>query len=345
MAKNPKDADPTRAWTEIGKDDLAAYTATFEATGYVIGGTAWDLTSTKRIGRDQLDLVVVDEAGQYSLAPTIACSMAGSRLLLLGDPQQLPQVSQGTHPEPVDGSALGWLLDGEPVMPAHLGYFLETTWRMHPALTDKVSTLSYAGALRSKEARTTARSLAGIEPGLHVVRVEHRDNTTESVEEAEAVARLVADLVGRDWVDPDEGGGPSGSGVARPLTTADIRVVTPYNAQVARIREVLESAGHGDVAVASVDKFQGQEAAVIIMSMAASAAVDVSRGLGFLLSRNRLNVAISRGKWAAYVVRSDILTDFSPRTPGELVALGAFIGLCEPDLTSSDREHAAAASG
>ncbi len=345
VAKNPKEADPTRGWTEIGKDDLAAYTSTMAGVGYVIGGTAWDLTSTKRIGRDQLDLVVVDEAGQYSLAATIACSMAGSRLLLLGDPQQLPQVSQGTHPEPVDGSALGWLLGDEPVMPASLGYFLETTWRMHPALTDKVSTLSYAGALRSKEARTTARSLAGIEPGLHVVRVEHRDNTTESVEEADAVARLVADLVGRDWVDPDEADGIGGAKVARPLTTADIRVVTPYNAQVARIREVLESAGHGDVAVASVDKFQGQEAAVIIVSMAASAAADVSRGLGFLLSRNRLNVAISRGKWAAYVVRSDVLTDFSPRTPGELVALGAFIGLCEPDLTSSDREQVATASG
>ena len=345
VAKNPKEPDPARAWTEIGKDDLAAYTSAHEASGYVVGGTAWDLTSTKRIRRGQLDLVVVDEAGQYSLAPTIACSMAGARLLLLGDPQQLPQVSQGTHPEPVDGSALGWLIGDEPVMPAHLGYFLETTWRMHPALTGKVSTLSYAGALRSKEARTTARSLAGIEPGVHVVRVEHRDNTTESVEEAEAVARLVEDLVGRDWVDPDEGHGSAGAARPRPLDASDIRVVTPYNAQVARIREVLDAAGHGGVAVASVDKFQGQEAAVIIVSMAASAAADVSRGLGFLLSRNRLNVAISRGKWAAYLVRSDVLTDFSPRTPSELVALGAFIGLCEPSLKPSDREHAAAASG
>ncbi len=352
VAKNPKEPDPTRAWTEIGKDDLAAYTSSHALSGYVIGGTAWDLTSTRRIGRDQLDLVVVDEAGQYSLAPTIACSMAGARLLLLGDPQQLPQVSQGTHPEPVDGSALGWLLGDAPVMPAPLGYFLETTWRMHPALTEKVSTLSYAGALRSKEARTTARSLAGIEPGVHVVRVEHRDNTTESVEEAEVVARLVEDLIGRDWLDPDDRGGATGDApgavgavAARPLAASDIRVVTPYNAQVTRIRQVLESAGHDDVAVASVDKFQGQQAAVIIVSMAASAAADVSRGLGFLLSRNRLNVAISRGKWAAYVVRSDVLTDFSPRTPEELVALGSFIGLCEPGLTLSDREHAAAASG
>ncbi|MEO7070539.1 MAG: TM0106 family RecB-like putative nuclease, partial [Nostocoides sp.] len=347
VAKCPKEADCERVWTEIGKDDLAAYTAANAGTGYVIGGTAWDLTNTRRIGRGQLDLVVVDEAGQYSLAPTIACSTAGTRLLLLGDPQQLPQVSQGTHPEPVGGSALGWLLGAESIMPARLGYFLETTWRMHPALTAKVSTLSYAGALRSKEARTTARSLDGIEPGVHVVMVEHRGNTTESIEEARAVTRLVATLIGRPWLDPDENASTSGTAPApRALTAADIRVVTPYNAQVARIREALESAGHGDVAVASVDKFQGQEAAVIIVSMAASAAADVSRGLGFLLSRNRLNVAISRGKWAAYLVRSQVLTDFSPRSPGELVALGAFIGLCVTELQDdcdfdNGREHLA----
>ena len=177
------------------------------AVGYVVGGTAWDLTNTKRVGRGQLDLVVVDEAGQFSLAKTLACSVAGARLLLLGDPQQLPQVSQGTHPDPVDASALGWLIGDEPVLPAELGYFLETTWRMHPALTAPVSRLSYAGQLRSEETRhRRSARLDGVEPGLHVRLVDHHDNSTWSPEEAEVVLDLVHDLLGRTWHDPSERG-------------------------------------------------------------------------------------------------------------------------------------------
>ena len=153
--------DPEGAtWTTLAKaDDLAEFAAGHARAGqgYVVGGTAWDLTSTRRVGRGQLDLVVVDEAGQFSLAKTLACSVAGARLLLLGDPQQLPQVSQGTHPDPVDASALGWLIGDEPVLSPDLGYFLETTWRMHPALTDPISRLSYAGQLRSETSVTAAR--------------------------------------------------------------------------------------------------------------------------------------------------------------------------------------------
>ena len=112
--------DPGGAsWTPLAKaDDLAEFAAGHvrAGRGYVVGGTAWDLTNTRRVGRGQLDLVVVDEAGQFSLAKTLACSVAGARLLLLGDPQQLPQVSQGTHPDPVDASALGWLIGDDPVL-------------------------------------------------------------------------------------------------------------------------------------------------------------------------------------------------------------------------------------
>ncbi len=325
IAKNAAHPDRPRRWTEIGKDDVASWCAerVADRTGYVIGGTAWDLTNTKRVRRGQLDLVVVDEAGQFSLAATVACSVAGTRLLLLGDPQQLPHVSQGTHPEPVHRSALGWLLDGEPVIPDAYGYFLPTTWRMHPALAERVSALSYAGRLRAHEHVTAARLLEGVEPGLHVLTVPHRDNSTESVEEAAEVVRLVRDLLGRRWHDPDAGGD-------RLLAASDIRVVTPYNAQVTRIATALAGAGLDEVAVGTVDRFQGQEAPVVILSMAASAAGDVSRGVGFLLSRNRLTVSVSRGQWAAYIVRSDVLTDFTPRTPQELIALGAFIGLCGP---------------
>ncbi len=327
----------TATWTCLEKaDDLAGFAAPLARSGrgYVVGGTAWDLTSAKRVGRDELDLVVVDEAGQFSLAKTLACSVAGSRLLLLGDPQQLPQVSQGTHPDPVDASALGWLIGDEPVLPPSLGYFLETTWRMHPALTEPVSRLSYAGQLRSQEAVTATRSLDGVEPGLHLRLVDHHDNSTWSQEEADVVRDLVHDLLGRTWHDPSETG-PDGLPVGpRPLVPSDVLVITPYNGQVGRLRHTLDDAGLADVAVGTVDKFQGQEAPVAILSMAASSHSDVSRGMGFLLDRHRLNVAVSRGKHSAFVVRSQVLTDFAPRSPGELLALGAFLGLCEAAVST-----------
>ena len=332
--------DPEVAtWTLLPHaDDLADFAAGHvrAGRGYVVGGTAWDLTSTKRVGRGQLDLVVVDEAGQFSLAKTLACSVAGDRLLLLGDPQQLPQVSQGTHPDPVDASALGWLLGDEPVLPPELGYFLETTWRMHPRLTEPVSRLSYAGQLRSEAQVTGARTLDGVEPGLHVRLVDHHDNSTWSPEEAEVVRELVHDLLGRAWHDPSERGADGAPVGPRPLGPADVIVITPYNGQVGQLRRTLDDAGLLDVRVGTVDKFQGQEAAVAVLSMAASSHSDVSRGMGFLLDRHRLNVAISRGQHSAFIVRSSVLTDFAPRTPGELIDLGAFLGLCAGAVSTLD---------
>ena len=314
------------AWTDLGSPDALASFAARQQGGYVIGGTAWDLCHEGRVTRGQLDLLVIDEAGQFSLAKTLAVSLAADRLLLLGDPQQLPQVSQGSHPDPVDDSALGWLIGGEPVLPASHGYFLETTWRMHPALTEPVSRLAYAGRLFSEESVTAARSLAGVEPGLHVREVDHHDNATWSPEEAQVVLDLARGLLGRTWTAPDE---ESARRPGRPLAQGDICVITPYNAQVGLLRVVLDEAGLVDVPVGTVDRFQGREAPVVIVSMAASAHADVSRGIGFLLDRHRLNVAVSRGKWAAYLVRSVALTDFAPRSPAELIALGAFLGLCE----------------
>ena len=331
--------DPEGAtWTPLAKaDDLAEFAAGHARAGqgYVVGGTAWDLTSTRRVGRGQLDLVVVDEAGQFSLAKTLACSVAGARLLLLGDPQQLPQVSQGTHPDPVDASALGWLIGDEPVLSPDLGYFLETTWRMHPALTDPISRLSYAGQLQSETSVTAARRLEGVEPGLHVRLVDHHDNSTWSPEEADVVRDLVRDLLGRTWHDPTERGADGAPVGPRPLGPADVIVITPYNGQVGQLRRTLDDAGLAEVPVGTVDKFQGQEAAVAILSMAASSHSDVSRGMGFLLDRHRLNVAISRGQHSAYVVRSTVLTDFAPRTPSELIDLGAFLGLCAAAVSTA----------
>ncbi len=314
---------PASAWHRFERRDAdtVAFAADRAESGYVIGGTAYDFTNPKRFARGQLDLLVVDEAGQYSLANTLACSVVADRLLLLGDPQQLAEVSQGIHPEPIDTSALGWLMAGQETIDPRFGYFLSTTWRMHPALAERVSHLSYAGSLTAEPSVTTARRLAGLAPGVHVEHVEHDGNTVDSPEEAGAIARSIHDLIGREWLDPDEAEAP------RPLRQSDIRVVTPYNAQVHRLRAVLDAAGLTQVAAGTVDKFQGQEGAVVYVSMAASARTDVSRGMGFLLQRNRLNVALSRAKWAAIVVCSPELTDFTPASPRELLLLGAFLQL------------------
>lgn len=293
-----------------------------EERGFVLGGTAWDFANPARVPRGSLDLLVVDEAGQFSLASTVAIGVAAKNVLLLGDPQQLPQVSQGRHPEPVDGSALGWVSDGHDVLPPELGYFLAETRRMHPALAAAVSGLSYEGKLRA-HACASERELRGVVPGVHPVPVLHVGNSTASPEEAEAVVELVRDLIGRSWSDPEVGRDDE------PLGEDDIIVVTPYNAQLAEVRALLDADGYRGVRVGTVDKFQGQEAAVSIVSLAASSAVDVPRGMSFLLMKNRLNVAISRAKWAAFLVHSPELTEFLPTTPAGVGELSAFIRLVE----------------
>ncbi|WP_374010199.1 TM0106 family RecB-like putative nuclease [Leifsonia sp. LS-T14] len=293
-----------------------------EEHGFVVGGTAWDFANPARVPRGSLDLLVVDEAGQFSLASTVAVGVAAKNLLLLGDPQQLPQVSQGRHPEPVDGSALGWVSDGHDVLPPELGYFLAETRRMHPALASAVSRLSYEGKLRAHP-DASERELRGVVPGVHPIPVLHIGNSTAAPEEAEIVVDLVRDLIGRSWSDPAAGRDDE------PLGEDDIIVVTPYNAQLAEVRALLDAAGYRDVRVGTVDKFQGQEAAIAIVSLAASSAVDVPRGMSFLLMKNRLNVAISRAKWAAYLVHSPELTEFLPTTPAGVGELSAFIRLVE----------------
>ncbi|MGC5221306.1 TM0106 family RecB-like putative nuclease [Micromonospora sp. DT81.3] len=347
VGKAPKKADEpgTPAYTALAKNGVAAFAAERAESGFVIGGTAWDFSHEGRLARGGLDLLVIDEAGQFSLASTIAVSLVAPRLLLLGDPQQLPQVSQGTHPEPVDTSALGWVIGDHDVLPEAFGYFLTQSWRMHPAVARPVSVLSYDGRLAS-HACASIRRVEGIEPGLHVEPVLHAGNATESVEEAAKVAAIVAGLIGSPYTDVDTD--PSGSPTAvapRPLEAPDIIVVTPYNAQLTQVEKALAAAGFPDVPVGTVDKFQGQEAAVAIVSLAASSAADAPRGIEFLLLRNRLNVAISRAKVAAYLVYSPGLLDDLPRTPEGVARLSAFARLVgAPAGTSTDEPAAVPAA-
>ena len=306
------------SFTVIAKNGVADFAAA-QPGGYVVGGTAWDLTHVARVPRGSLDLLVIDEAGQFSLASTIAVSVAASRLLLLGDPQQLPQVSQGTHPEPVDTSALGWIMDGAHVIPADRGFFLAETRRMRPEVAEPVSVLSYDGRLAA-HASTAGRTLAGVAAGVVPVPLAHRRNATASPEEAERVVELVRDLVGRSWSpDPDA--------AARPLAQHDVIVVTPYNAQQVLVEQALVAAGFPDVPVGTVDRFQGQEAAVAIVSLAASSGRDAPRGLEFLLLQNRLNVAVSRAQHTAFVVYGTGILDDLPRTPEGVARMSAFARL------------------
>jgi predicted RecB family nuclease len=320
VAKAPKDPEVEPPYTVIPKNGMASFLAEHSGEGAVVGGTAWDFSNIQRVARAGLDLLVIDEAGQFSLASTIAVAAGAKRLLLLGDPQQLPQVSQGAHPEPVDTSALGWVMDGDPVVRPEYGYFLARSWRMHPFVAAPVSKLAYAGQLASAPG-TELRSVDGIDPGLHVVPLRHRGNATQSPEEAAEVVRLVRNLIGRAFTDNDS------EASTRALTQSDIIVVTPYNAQRQLVLDALADAGFPEVPVGTVDNFQGKEAVVSITSLAASSGRDAPRGPEFLLLQNRLNVAISRAQVVAYLVHSPALLDDLPYTPEGVARLSAFARL------------------
>ncbi|MGN6444991.1 TM0106 family RecB-like putative nuclease [Amnibacterium sp.] len=324
VGKRLSSAGTVGDWTAIEPNrpvGVKLWTGARRDGGYVLGGTAWTFSDAQQVERKDLDLLVVDEAGQFSLANTVAVGVSARNLLLLGDPQQLPQVSQGLHPEAVDTSALGWLSDGHDVLPAEFGVFLPETWRMHPVLTRAVSDLAYEGRLRARLPETAERSLEGVQPGLHPVAVAHPGDTVESRTEADAVLRLVHEHLGRIWTDP------SHDRDREPLEQEDLIVVAPFNAQVALLRGVLDAEGLSRVRVGTVDRFQGQEAVIAIVSLTASSAADVPRGIGFVLGRNRMNVAISRARWAAYLVHSPALADAVPSDPAGVAELAGFLRL------------------
>lgn len=318
-----KSVTPDAPWSEVSDSELVELIS--GAGGLLFGGTVWDYVSERRVPAGLLDVLVVDEAGQFSLTNTVAAARAARSVLLLGDPQQLPQVSTGAHPYPVDVSALGWLSDGAAALDPRFGYFLGESWRMDSALCERVSWLSYDGALASAAA-TAGRALRGVAPGVVSYPVEHAGCSVRSVQEAQAVVDCVRELLGREWV-------PAAGAEPRPLAAEDCIVVAAYNAQVDCVREALIAAGLADssgagVRVGTVDKFQGQEAAVVLVSLASSR-VDSGRGAGFVLSPNRLNVAVSRGQWRAVLVHSPWVARSVPQDIEEVLALSGFAGLVE----------------
>lgn len=286
----------------------------------VLGGTAWLWARDAYAGA--VDVLFVDEAGQLSLANVLAVSQAANSLVLLGDPQQLDQPEKASHPDGVGVSALEHVLGGHETMPVEQGIFLPTTWRMSPTLTTFTSEVFYEGKLTSKaglehQCLNGVAALAGSK--LWMVPVEHDGNQTASEEEVEAVAGLIEQLLGpaSTWIDE--------FGKAHHLTAADIRVVAPFNAQVNRIRERLGDA----VEVGTVDKFQGQTCAVVIYSMTTSRPEDAPRGMEFLYSLNRLNVATSRARCAVFVVASPRLFEPDCRAPRQMKLANALCRYAE----------------
>lgn len=306
------------------------YTASNErcATGPfdVIAGTPW-LFASKAMRDHPVDVLVVDEAGQLGLADTLAASVSATNVILLGDPQQLPQVAQALHPNRSGVSALEHLLgEGERTFPPERGVLLDVTWRMHPGVCAFISELMYEGRLTSHPSCAAQSTAAGT--GLRWIRAEHTGRNTQSPEEAQIVAATIKGLVGSDWTDQD--------GATRPLTTHDIIVVTPYNDHRRLITALLSAdPAIAGVEVGTVDKFQGREAAVVLFSMATSSAAFMPRDAAFLFSRNRLNVAVSRARCLAYLICTDQLLDTRARDVAQMTLISALCAFVEQAETVS----------
>jgi predicted RecB family nuclease len=266
----------------------------------LMAGTAWLWCQAEM--RESVDFLVVDEAGQVSLADALAFSTAATNIVLLGDPLQLAQVSQGTHPRGSGASVLEHLLGDNGTIPRERGIFLQQSRRMHPDVCDFVSKAVYEGRLQSApgcELQHVEATGPITGTGIRSIPVEHSGNSRSSPEEAERITAEATALIGAAYTDKH--------GDTQPLEQGEIMVVTPYNAQVRRLRETLDSAGLTEIPIGTVDKFQGQEAAVVFFSMATSSGAEIPRNVEFLYSRNRLNVAVSRARCLAILVASPAL--------------------------------------
>jgi uncharacterized protein len=277
----------------------------------LVGGTAWVFSRAELAGC--FDDLIIDEAGQVSLANAVAVGLSTRNLILVGDQMQLSQPTQGTHPGETGLSCLEYLLHGRATVPLDLGVFLGRSRRMHPDVCRFVSDALYDSRLKSIPATERHRVLRGpgttlvpAETGIVWMPVAHDGCTQSSDEECDAIVAIVEELLGRAVVGRE--------GPARPMTPGDILIVAPFNLQVRCLRDRLDTR----VRIGSVDKFQGQEAPVVIVSLCASTLDEAPRGASFLLSPNRLNVAVSRAEALAIVVGSPELIDVRCRSVEEM---------------------------
>jgi len=314
--RDPDDAGADHADVARIGSTAAAIAGLRDGTWDVVGGTSWVWASEE--AESLVDVLFVDEAGQFSLANTCAVAGAAASLVLLGDPNQLPQVSQGVHPEGADASALQHLVGAAKTIAPDRGLLLETTYRLHPAVNDFISDAFYEGRLRTDP--RNERQVVDDGPivsgsGIRYVPLVHSSSGNRSRVEARWVADTIRALVGREWTNRD--------GIVRPLTVADILVVAPYNAQVAEIARTVERELGVRPNVGTVDKFQGREAAIAIYSMTSSTPEDAPRDIEFLYSGNRLNVAVSRARAVSVVVANPALLTVACRTPEQMRLVNA----------------------
>lgn len=312
---------PDAAATPPGIERVSSNEEALGAIGprTVVGGTAWLWACDE--AQATLDYLFVDEAGQMALAQVLAAARAARNVVLLGDPQQLEQPRRGAHPEGTDVAALVHVLGVEAAtLRDDQGLFLDRTWRLHPALCAFTSEVYYDGRLEpvpglERQAVAGPTPLAGSGPFL--VEVPHDGNQASAQEEVDVIERMVRVLLsaGTQWID--------GNGVKRDLTPNDVLVVAPYNAQVSALRHRLRALHVHRVG--TVDKFQGQEAAVAIYSSTSSSCEDAPRGLTFLYDPHRFNVATSRARAATIVVASPRLFEAECRTPMQMRMVN---GLC-----------------
>lgn len=295
--------------------------------GLLVGGSAWCMSNAPS---QCFDVLFVDEAGQVSLANLVAAGLAARNLVLVGDQMQLAQPLQGTHPGESGQSALEYLLQGQATIPDDMGVFLSTTLRMHPDICGFISEAVYEGRLRADPRTEIRRLVYGARIGPRVLRrstgivwvpVLHEGNSQASDEEVDAIAALAHELYTARFRDE--------RGVERPMTLADVLFVAPYNMQVRRLQRRLRAEFGGEPRVGSVDRFQGLQAPAVVISMCASALEDVPRGLEFLLSPNRLNVAVSRAQCLAVVVGSPTLPAARCNTLEQMRLLDLYCRLVE----------------
>jgi len=282
---------------------------------HVLGGTP--IMWANQNFYEKVDFLIIDEAGQLSLADTIAAGQSAKNIILLGDPQQLKQPQKGSHPEGADVSALEHILGEHQTIPPEKGLFLDQTRRMHPSICEYVSELFYERKLQSMqglERQLLSGDTKYAGAGLYYEQVQHIGNQNFSLEEAERVREIVNDLVQGTvkWTNQ--------KGEIVPIDIKDILIIAPYNAQVGRIREKLPTGA----LIGTVDKFQGQEAPVVIYSLASSSPEDAPRGMDFLYNANRFNVAISRARSTVIVVASPKLFNPDCRTPVQMKMANAF---------------------
>jgi predicted RecB family nuclease len=301
-------------------DNALVLNALKDGSALVAAGTSWLWARTEM--HQAVDVLFIDEAGQMCLADVLAVSQAATSCVLLGDPQQLDQPQRGVHPPGADGSAFRHLLGDRATILPEQGLFLRETQRMHLDVCSFISELFYEGRLSpaagNERQNVNAKGrLSGT--GLRFVAVNHTGNQNESIEEVETISKLVNELLDGEstWTNR--------KGEVLKLTLDDILIVTPYNAQVSALRDALPKGAH----VGTVDKFQGQEAPVIFFSMATSTAADAPRGMEFLYSSNRLNVAISRARCIAVLVASPALFETECKSPRQMILANAFCSFFE----------------